>query len=181
MADDFLYALEEDEFQHEQAPPREDRNSDGGNERDDFDYADFEGDDIEYKAEVNAYDRAGPGGKLAELLETHDGKTVSPEDRFKISLHALGQNLISQGLLTHTDVDNMLEKTQFVTGLRFKNYVAFLLGYMASQGGRALKKDVVLNVINNVLPKIKEGGVYPPDVIRYARYWEQTLGSVGDT
>ena len=37
---------------------------------------------------------------------------------------------------------------------------------------RTLDKKNVMHVINNVLPEMKgDGGVEPPDIIRYARFW----------
>jgi hypothetical protein len=72
--------------------------------------------------------------------------------------------------LTETDINMILEKTRLVPNLKYKNYVAYVLGYIASEGGRSL--DKVNYVIDTVLPKLDDkGSVEPPDVVRYASLW----------
>jgi hypothetical protein len=138
----------------------------------------------QYKAEIGAIDRVGPSGKLAEMLSTPytDGpkkvENMSSEDRFLVFVDATCRRMIQEhiGGLSQSDIDTMLEKSKYVIGLRYKNPIAYIMGFLASKGGQSLKKDNVLMVINKVLPKMEgEGGVTPPDVIRYARYWKEHL------
>lgn len=154
---------------------------------------DFEDEDIDvyddgFRSEVKAFERAGPSGKLIELLSSPSvledaGKkgreAISPEDRFLINTDAFCRYLNSQNiaLLSENDINTLLEKTTLMTELKYKNYIAYILGYIASQGGQNLKVTQVKNVIDNILPAIgeKANGIAPPDVVRYARYWAEFL------
>lgn len=149
-----------------------------------FDYAD---DEPRMEAEAKAFERVGPSGKLAELLSSPSvleniGKkgreSISPEDRFLINTDALCRRLNSDNIvkISETDINNMLEKTTDIVGLKYKNYVGYILGYIASQGGKSLKPEQVNFVIKKILPQLgEEGGIAPADVIRYARFWKEFL------
>jgi len=102
----------------------------------------------------------------------------SPEDRFLINTDALCRRLSSENVIriTEADITNMLEKTTQIVGLKYKNYVGYILGYLASQGGQTLKVEQVKYVIDKVLPQVGDvGGIAPADVVRYARYWKEFL------
>lgn len=149
----------------------------------DQDYGDFN-EEQEYEAESNAYDRVGPGGKMSELLQSTSGDqklsnpNMSQEDRFIILVDAAARDLNQRGIaaITDSDIETIRNSTQKITGLKYKNYLAYILGYLASDGGKDLKPKIVKNVIENILPKLNgEAGVYPADVIRYARFWNKFL------
>jgi hypothetical protein len=153
---------------------------------------DFEDNDYDFeeadnlRSEVKAFERAGQSGKLAELLSsTVSGKdkkggreAISLEDRFLINVDSISRKLNSEEItnLTENDINIMLEKSQFILGLKYKNPTAYILGYIASKGGTNLDPVNVKFVINKILPKIdKDAGIEPPDVVRYARYWKLYL------
>lgn len=135
--------------------------------------------------EAKAFERVGPSGKLAEFLSSTgvdlgDGRreNIPLEDRFMITLDAVSRGLAEDNTanISEADINIMLEKASSIENLKYKNPTAFILGYLASEGGRSLKKQVVHNVITKVLPKVAgNGGITPPDVIRYARYWKEYL------
>jgi hypothetical protein len=129
--------------------------------------------------EAKAFERAG-GGLLQELLTgiyTDDidmkKRDMPAIDRFLISTDAMCRNL----KLSSEDINIILNKARYeVSGIEYKNYVAFILGFLASEGGSSLKVKKVKNVIDNILPQVSDkGGVEPADVIRYARYWREFL------
>jgi len=148
-----------------------------------------EGEDVgarenNFENEINAFERVGPSGKLAELLSgaTTYGdmqnkigrEAISPADRFKIFLDAMSRKMNSEGIATisESDINNMLEKSMTVPNIGMKNPIAFILGYLATNGGSRMDHNTVMFVLNRILPKIgDEGGVTEPDVIRYARFW----------
>lgn len=148
-----------------------------------MDFDDYHDDGPSMEAEAKAFERVGASGKLAELLSTplddiNKRSVISPEDRFLINTDAFCRRLNAENIypLTEIDINAVLEKTTDILQLKYKNYVAYVLGYIASQGGRELKVDKVKNIITNILPKLAdEGGVYPADVVRYARYWNNFL------
>lgn len=144
------------------------------------------GSDQKFEAEANVFQRVGPTSKLAEMLSvplaidpSKKGRdAIPPEDRFLINVDSLSRRISSENIwkLTEPDITYMLEKTTQIVGLKYKNYVAYVMGYIATQGGRSMKKENVMNVINNILPKLDdEGGVKAPDVIRYSRFWKDSL------
>lgn len=130
-------------------------------------------------AEQKAFERAGPTGKLAELLTGGQevGKkkeTVSPEDRFLIAVDALSRKINDESKvkISQNDIDEMLERTRSIRNLKYKNPAGYILGYVASRGGRSLKEKDVKEVIDHALPLVAEtNGVEPSDVLRYARFW----------
>jgi len=150
---------------------------------------DFEDDygDVEYKAEADAYERTGPGGKLAEMVsgamlgdmqKSLAREAISPEDRFLIFTDAIARRINADHIATvsEADITILLEKTVQIPGLRYKNPVAYIMGFLASKGGQKLERETVLYVIDHILPRMgDEGGVTAPDVIRYARYWHKFL------
>lgn len=150
-------------------------------------FGDYEEGEQEFQAEAKAFERVGPSGKLSELLSSPNvvegiGKKgreiISQEDRFLINTDAMCRRLNSDNIakLTESDINNLLENTQKIVGLKYKNYVGYILGYLASQGGRTLKVEQVRYVIKNILPQLgEEGGITPADVVRYARYWKEFL------
>lgn len=153
---------------------------------DDYDDYEYKEDESKnFQAEVDAYDRVGPSGRLAELLSTTvtdmnrlGQENIPPEDRFLIMVDAVSRRLNTDGIanISQNDIDTMLEKTQIIPEIKYKNVFAYILGFLASNGGSKMDQTNVMYVLNTVLPKLDgEGGVEKPDVIRYARYWMKFL------
>ena len=147
---------------------------------------DMFGTEQKFEAEANVFQRVGPTSKLAEMLSvplaidpTKKGReAIPPEDRFLINVDSLSRRMTSENIwkMTETDITYMLEKTSQIVGLKYKNYVGYVLGYIATQGGRSMKNENIMNVINKILPRLEdEGGVKAPDVIRYSRFWKDSL------
>jgi hypothetical protein len=147
----------------------------------------FEDDSPKFQAEAKAFERVSGGGKLYELLSSPNAiqdqekkgrEIISPEDRFLINTDALCRRMNSEGItrISESDINIILEKTTLIVNLRYKNYVAYILGYLASSGGKNMKVENVKNVIDRILPHVsEEGGVQPADVVRYARFWNGFL------
>jgi len=156
-----------------------------------MDFEDYDYEDVndmgDFQMEAKAFERVGPSGKLAELLSTgmvpdltkgRIDRSYTQEDRFLIAVDALARKMEGDGLvkISQADIDDMLEKTRFVSGLKYKNPTAYILGYVATGGGRNLDKNNVLHVIDKILPEIpKDKGIAPADVVRYARFWKNFL------
>lgn len=131
---------------------------------------DFENEDSKFENEYGAFNRAG-GTKLSELLSTPEGK--SPEDLFLIKMDAFCRKLDSGNIvkITENDINILLDKTTVISNLKYKNYIGYVLGYIATQGGRTMDIKNIQEIIN-ILPKIdNEAGIEPPDIVRYARFW----------
>jgi len=130
--------------------------------------------------EQKAFERAGPMGKLSELLSvSYDPSnpkkgTLSPEDRFLIAVDALSRKISEESRLklSQEDINDMLERSRTLKNMRYKNPAAYILGYLASKGGSRLDVRDFQEVVEEVLPLVSAtNGVEPADVLRYARMW----------
>lgn len=151
------------------------------------DYGDFEAEEFEQRPEAKAFERAGPTSKLAEVLDMplDEGKVKSVDQRFFETVNRVGLQMIDVELedITHNDINIMLEVGKNkLPGIKFKNPIGYVFGYIASQGGRKLvpkhiKKTIFgkereKNEIKDLRTALfKEGGLTPPDIIKYSRLW----------
>ena len=133
-----------------------------------------------FEAEIGAFERTGMGGRLGtamvggligDLQKKMMRELSSPEDRFRVYVDAISRKLSSDETvhISNPDIDAMLDKNSQIKDIRYKNPTAYILGFLATRGGRNM--DNVSNIIRNVLPAIGDVGVEAPDVVRYARYW----------
>jgi len=153
-------------------------------EEKDFENYEIEDEGPQLEMEAKAFERAGPSGKLSELLQgvfdpnqKKGRENISPEDRFLITTDAMCRKINAENVvvISQNDINNMLEKTTLINGLKYKNPTAYILGYLATKGGTVLTKESVTSVIKRVLPLVSDNGVEAPDVIRYARFWKNFL------
>ena len=131
--------------------------------------------------EAKAGERAGYSDILTQLLESSvDTKMrdLSPEDRFLVLTNTMCLKLNNDRIFNISKNDRtVILQTAFekLPKRRYKNHLAFILGYIASEGGSNLKVNKVQDVISK-LPMIDDRiGVEPADVVRYAKYWNQYL------
>jgi hypothetical protein len=136
---------------------------------------------------IDAASRIGPsgiflgtiiGGDAGDLQSQINKMNQDPVERFKLYVDAISRNLTSLELinLTQDDIDNMLSPIKKIKNINHKNPTAYVLGYIASNGGTNISQKQVTYVLNKILPNIANKlDIKQPDVIRYARYW-MTLG-----
>lgn len=154
---------------------------------DDYEYEEPE--EVKFVDEVNAYARAGGNPftayyKKTEATTGYEQKRrlyAVDEDKFVKNLERLYLSMRdnqSRYTPSNEDINTMLTKLFLVPALKYKNATAYMLGYMASHGGRDNPLDAkqVKYVITDILPSLGPNiGVTPPDVIRYARFWSMYL------
>ncbi len=155
----------------------------------------FDENDLEQFAEprkgamTNAdYERAGIGGtvmqgkgmlvNIQERLDRSD-----PHKLFRDTVLLIGNNIINNsdirsGLkLTRGDLEILENKISQTPNIEYKNPLGYICGYMATKGGRTMAihdvKEIIklLDLLNKAVVK-SGGGVEPPDVVRYARFWK---------
>jgi hypothetical protein len=132
-------------------------------------------DDVEFRDEVGAFERAGPaggflGGKPKGKLEQ---ALMDALERFKYNVDAVARGLNSiEGIVISEDsIFKILEKANELEEVGHKNATAFVLGYLATSGGIKLTKAQFDQVVKNALPYVDDKSVLPADIIRYSRLW----------
>lgn len=146
-------------------------------------FGEFEEKEPEMMAEIGAYERAGPPGALgtsliksgtmAEIRKQLIKEISNPEERLRIFVDAISRKLNGEDIvrITQEDIDTMLEKIPTIPKAKYKNPSAYILGYLASRGGKKLDPSHVKKIIRTILPHLQDSGVEPADVVRYARFW----------
>jgi hypothetical protein len=148
---------------------------------DDDDYGyDFEGGDDdfeqdyeyeeeqEFKEERGAFERAG----AAYLIGVGLKYVTNPIEKFKIIVDAVYNKIKSIAGIGEGDLKVMMDKVSNINQVQYKNPPAYVLGYIASKGGREITKER-LNLAESLIPEMstKEDVITPPDIIRYAVFW----------
>ena len=114
----------------------------------------------------------GPNGKPL--------RTQTPEARFRLRVDAISRSIND---VCDFDIDNnhinfLLQKSQEIPRIRFKNPTAFILGYLATNRGTAeiTKKTLsqTWRCYNLIRGKDKDDSIKQPDIIRYARLWKSS-------
>jgi hypothetical protein len=144
-----------------------------------------EGEEDNMKAELKAFERASTTNPLLELVSTSTriddkqrGKPNAPTDRFYINAYKVISTINDNSSLkiSNNDMTVMAEKSLVIHDLEYKNPAGYVLGFLASSGGRKMSEKNINFVIEELLPIVgKDYGITPPDVIRYARYWTLVL------
>jgi hypothetical protein len=132
-------------------------------------------------AEVKAFERAGPGSTLigpsfGDLNEIAKKMRIISEDyseQFALYVDAISRKLNSNEEIniSEDDITAMLNNIRKLKNVEHINPSAYILGYIASNGGKNMNIEKVKWVINVVSPKLDIGSVKPPDIVRYARFW----------
>lgn len=128
----------------------------------------------ELRDEMGAYLRAGGGAHIG--LVGPEGKidqtTMDPLDRFKTVVDAKARNLMDSSVyITETDISTLMQTANKLKHVHYKNPSAYLLGYIASNGGSKIVKKQFDYTVNTALPLVNDSSVLPPDILRYSRLW----------
>lgn len=177
---------DEDDYQDEDQDEYQDDYQDEDQDEDQDDYQDEDEGQL-FKPSIDAYKRVGlPGNIISSLLGANLGgnfediqKNINrlvqdPSDRFIIYIDAISRRMIDMNIINidQNDIESILMKAKEIRlHVEHKNPTAFIFGYLASRGGtdKTLNKTHVNNVLN-MLSRLRDDSVTPPDVIRYARF-----------
>ncbi len=138
--------------------------------------------ELDLVPEINAFSRVGlPGSSLISKKPTTRLEQASqdPLDRFRRNVDAISRNLN----IDEQSIDKMIVKAADLDSVEYKNPTAYVLGFLATEGGNVLSKEKFNYVINSVLPHAKSDAksgaksddgvsILPADVIRYSRLWQ---------
>lgn len=131
-----------------------------------------DGDDVNFMDEINAYKRGGRDvvgtgtvvqGELGKIMKKYRDQTGI--DDFCNNVNRIARDFD----MDDSEIQYMTETARNVTSkIEFKNPIAYVLGYIASSGG----KEITVGNVKKAFKKLKSDmAVTQPDVIRYARYW----------
>ena len=143
---------------------------------DDDDYID----EPQFGQSIHAFKQAGlaPLGLGTQDVGSYFGiaKKFDAKGHFKETLNAIAQQLREDGLrLSNDDIIQLIETVDQLDNPQYKNPTAYLLGYIASNGGRDINKRTVNHVFTNILKTVSDTTVKQEDVLRYARLWYNLL------
>ena len=101
---------------------------------------------------------------------------MSSLEKFVKNVYQIGKDLIENGLLSIKDLENILNNIATLDNPQYKNATAYLLGYIASDGGTNLDPKNAENLLRkfNTLEKknfFEDDTLDCAAIIRYARLW----------
>jgi hypothetical protein len=139
-------------------------------------------DEQEFKPSIKDIERVSLpdacGGVTIQLNNWNDmqksinQQLVDPLDRFKAQIGGISYRLDNEDIFNiPREIRNKLcEKADTLEKVKYLNPMAFILGYLATNGGQQMDKKKIMNVLNN-LSVIDDETITKPDVVRYSRYW----------
>ena len=143
----------------------------------DGDSDEYQDDEFEPEAEIGAYDRVAFTGLNGNGPKTRLEKAAQePLDKFKQSVDAIARNCRSSNKINIQDEDitKMIEFASKLDTIEHKNPSSYVLGFVVTSGGRELSDTLFNTIVKKVLPLLNsEDSVFPHDIIRYARLWQQ--------
>jgi hypothetical protein len=134
-------------------------------------YEDYNNEENEARPEFGAHERVGVG--MVGLLPLDSELPKDPTERFITYVNAISLSIKEtnpETSLGDEDIRTMLT-VEDIKNIEHKNPTAYVLGYIASNGGTEIKKKNASFVFEKILPNVQDISVKPADVIRYARYW----------
>jgi len=114
------------------------------------------------------------GGKLGDLSKTINQLTTDPEERFKRHVGAIAHNMTEDNHfdISIDDRNTMCRHASNLDKVKYLNATAYILGYVITHGGKKIDEKIMQKVFEK-LRYLTDDSVKPPDVVRYARYWEK--------
>lgn len=151
------------------------------NSDDDQDSYEWDEPDDMRQPEFAALQRVGLPGETGLYLRARDQPMrgidramQDPLERFQEYVDSIARNLRTWDdvSINDTDIEIMFKKTRELKDVGYKNPSAYILGYLASEGGRSLNDPKGQGWKNSLkaLSHLDES-VLEPDIIRYARLW----------
>jgi hypothetical protein len=130
-------------------------------------------DETEFRHGINAYQQAGftaLGLGTVDVLGIN--KRFDSKIHFKETVNAIAQQLREERIrITNEDINQLIEMADYINDPQYKNPTAYVLGYIASEGGRNIDKRNINNIFNNVLSEVSDKSVKQEDILRYTRLW----------
>jgi len=159
-----------------------------GSADEDDDYSDEDGYEDGYEDEYEGESKVQIGFKDLERLgggvvvpwatdaEGNPLKTQTPFGRFTLKVDAIARNIDSECTtigLSNNDIQTLLDTSEKLKHVEHKNPSGYILGYLATQGGRKQISRDSLKSVWACYQKLrrKDDTVKEPDIIRYSTLW----------
>lgn len=152
-----------EEFDQEDGPadPALEVAGDGDENADDYEYYEPEGALV---AEVNAFTRVSTGIMGASLKNV-----TNPIEAFRIRLGIVFSKIPNH--VSNIEKQAMLDRVAEIPDIRYKNPEGYVLGYIASQGGRKMTVESYKRALL-LLDRVNDkDSLTPPDIVRYGAFW----------
>jgi copper chaperone CopZ len=120
-------------------------------------------------------------------------KSQNPDIGFREKINTICNYYIENGIISYkikgrtiefdeNTIKEILKSVDYISNVQYKNPTAYILGFLASNGGISIEKETIKKIFNlvtdkedeegnKIYAKIKEGNVNPEDIIRYANLW----------
>jgi hypothetical protein len=87
---------------------------------------------------------------------------LDPLARFRLYVDAISRSLNdTDTIITDTSIQYIIEHAQFLENVKYKNPTAYILGYIATNGGKqALTNEMFDYITKTVLPRVSNNFVY---------------------
>ena len=159
-----------------------------GSADEDDDYSDEDEYEDEYEGESKVQigfkdlERLG-GGVVVPWATDAEGnplKTQTPFGRFTLKVDAIARNIDSECTtigLSNNDIQTLLDTSEKLKHVEHKNPSGYILGYLATQGGRKQISRDSLKSVWTCYQKLrrKDDTVKEPDIIRYSTLWRELI------
>lgn len=147
---------------------------------DEFREDEFSEDDIFsqeiFAPEIGAYDRVA--GEIEHDIPKTKQEIINqdPLSKFKRQITAICieireyENPVINKIIPYSET--LVHFAKYLDKINFKNPYAYILGYIASDGGKEITKINFNNALKVCESMNDDIGVSKPDIIRYARLWK---------
>lgn len=136
--------------------------------------------ELEPVADYKSFQRTSISASLPSRMMGGLKEMTNMTEQFKVRVEAAVGRLSFRGCLQDGDLLSIMEPINDLPFVQFKNATAFVLGYIASNGGRSISKALVDKAIRcreeMTMPSVQfEDIVTDKDIIKYAVYWKDVI------
>ena len=114
------------------------------------------------------------GGKQNKLFR-------SDIEIFVQTVYNVGKEFIDKNIISQTELDFLLESMSKLNKHQYKNATAYILGYIASSGGRTMTKKNIEKALGLIrfnkkdIYTVQDKSIDCASVIRYGRLWQNII------
>jgi len=93
----------------------------------------------------------------------------------KIANIIIDNNYVDKKIFNSNDLDIILKNIYLFNKPEYKNPTCFILGYIATDGGRSISKEKLFKMYRLIDEIDSSTNIQPPDIIRYSTLWINTV------